>query len=135
MLTENECAETRAFTQWKNNVRGVWKNVKIRSVKCNGGDMIKVGDKMEIEAQVELAGLTPEDVLVQSVHGPLNADGMIDKPSISALQQVGTTGDRATVFKGDIVAVNSGRHGHTLRVIPTNPSLQDPFKMGLILWA
>ncbi|HOC92300.1 MAG TPA: alpha-glucan family phosphorylase [bacterium] len=135
MLTENDCAETRAFTQWKIKVRSVWKNLKIRSVKCNGGDMVKVGDKMEIEAQVELAGLTPEDVLVQSVHGPLNADGLIDKPSIVTLQPAGTTGDGATVFKGDITAVNSGRHGHTLRVIPTNKSLQDPFKMGLILWA
>lgn len=133
-LTANDCAEAKVFTSWKTNVRNVWNKIKINKTECNCGEFVKVGDKIEVTAYINLAGLTPGDVIVQSVHGPLDAEGNIESPGLCALDPVGSAPDGSTIFKGVITCVTSGRHGHTVRVMPSNPSLHDPFKMGLIIW-
>ncbi len=134
-LTANECSETKVFTEWKNRLRGIWNKIRINNIECVCGDsQMKVGDVLDVHASINLAGLTPEDVLVQSVHGPLNADGEIENPVLSNLEAAGQADNGDYLFKGAIICASSGRHGHTLRVLPSNPSLQDPFKMGLIIW-
>ncbi len=37
-------------------------------------------------------------------------------------------------FSGSIQAHTSGRHGYTVRVLPRNDDLDNPKKMGLIVW-
>lgn len=134
-LTADECAEARSFTKWKNNLRSVWNNIRINRIDCGcTGDDIKVGDKICVKAEINLAGLTPGDVIVQSLHGPMNADGIIESPEITPLEADGTGTNGGTIFTGCITCVTSGRHGHTIRIMPINENLQDPFKMGLIIW-
>jgi len=133
-LTANECNATREFTKWKTNLRAVWSKVKINAIECKCSEEFKVGDKINIVAYIDLAGLTPNDVLVQSVHGPLNAEGLIESPILSRLDADGTSKSGEFIFKGTITCVTSGRHGHTVRIMPINENLQDPFKMGLIIW-
>jgi glycogen phosphorylase len=133
-LTANECSEAKKFTSWKMNIRGMWNKIKFNQIECSCGDFVMVGDKIEITAVINLAGLTPGDVLVQSVSGPLDAEGNIEAAALCKLDPAGSAADGSTIFKGAITCVTSGRHGHTVRVMPSNPSLHDPFKMGLIVW-
>jgi starch phosphorylase len=37
-------------------------------------------------------------------------------------------------FTCSIPLTTSGRQGYTVRVLPRHPDLDDPFKLGLILW-
>ncbi|MFA6448859.1 MAG: alpha-glucan family phosphorylase [bacterium] len=133
-LTDNDCYETREFTKWKNNLRASWSQVKFTKIDCICSDDFKVGDEIAVTAHVNLAGLTQADVLVQSVHGPLNSDGVIESPVLTALSPDGKTKSGDYIFKGSISCVTSGRYGHTVRIMPINQNLQDPFKMGLIIW-
>ncbi|HOX28007.1 MAG TPA: alpha-glucan family phosphorylase, partial [bacterium] len=134
-LTSDNCNETRVFTQWKTKVRSVWNQIKITNISCPcKDDGLKVGDEIEVIATINLASLTPTDVIVESFHGPLSSEDTIVNASLCRLEHTDTNPDGTYTFKGKFACTTSGRHGHTVRILPTNPSLQDPFKMGLIVW-
>ncbi len=133
-MSLEDCEEAKIFTDWKQYVRRVWKDVRITNIDCSSCDNAKVGEEIVIQAAINMAGLTPEDVVVQIVHGPLDSGGGIIEPEAVEMAPVVTNSDGDMLFKGSFVLTSSGRRGQTVRVMPRNPMLDDPFKMGLIKW-
>jgi starch phosphorylase len=115
-------------------MRGKWSNIKIIGVHASGNGHYKVGDKMQVEALMELDQIDPKDVSVQLYAGPINAAGEIERPEVLMMSHARKIAEGRHMFTGTIECRTSGRQGYALRVLPGCTDLATPFEPGLIIW-
>ena len=134
-LSANNFARARQVAVWKQQLRDSWQGLKILEVSVDNHKTLKVGESVTVRAHVDLSNLKPEDVSVELFYGALNAQGEIENPKIALMKP--TAKPKGTVY--EFVGVNnlvmSGRLGHTVRVLPRHADLENPHKLGLVLWA
>ena len=121
-----------AFTEWKARVGQVWSQIAVRDVRLEGTteDQVATGAEVTLSAEVDLAGLADEDVLVEAVLGEVaDGDEIID-PQLIPLRR-GDDGRFAARFA---LAV-PGRVGCTVRVTPQHPVLSSRAELGLVTTA
>jgi len=96
--------------------------------------MLRLMPKCRVNARIDLREITPDDVSVELYSGPLDARGEIVSPAVIAMSVFGDPSGTIHQFRGSIRAHTSGRHGFTVRVLPRNGDLDNPRRMGLVLW-
>jgi len=136
-LTADQAARARALAAWKRRVQAGWSQVLIDSGGCTSIPDLAMGDEVLVKATVKLASLTPDDVSVQIYLGRVNADGdIVEARSVPMDVILGESTAGKYVFQARVKAdEQSGRHGYTVRVIPSQPDLTSPFLPGMIVWA
>jgi starch phosphorylase len=112
-----------------------WKQVQIQDVSVSQ-KQIKVGSQVEVTARINLGALKPDDVCVQLYYGELNSHGEFG-PDGQAINMApsGNGNNGQYTFKGTATYNTSGERGVSVRVLPNNPHLSNPFLPGLITWA
>jgi starch phosphorylase len=96
---------------------------------------VDVGTERDVTATVALGSLSPGDVRVELLHGPVaRGDELVD-PVVVPLAEAGAGDDGTTRFRGSIACQRSGRYGFTLRVVPAGPDVVSPLELGLVAWA
>jgi starch phosphorylase len=124
-----------AYAAWHNKVGSSWKQVQIRNVTV-AGKQVKVGTDVEVEAEVSLGPLTPDDVRVQLYYGSLNTRGEIGMVGdVLDMQPSGKNGKGEYTFTARVTYNTSGERGLSVRVVPYHEYLRTPFIRGLITWA
>ena len=114
-----------------------WNDVTIQSIASTAdGGQKTVGEDMEFEARVHLGALlVPEDVTVEAYYGPLNHMGeFIDRTTLALNPNQDLSGG-VWLFKNAVTCRNTGKFGYTIRVMPSQKRLANPFALGLICWA
>jgi len=126
----------RNLAAWKASLREQWKQIRIERVWAEAGDgqELKVGDQLQVQAQVSLGTLKPTDVAVELYYGPLNAEGLIVQGQSMSMLIAQSKGSGSYSFAGAITCRTSGRHGYALRILPSHEDQGNPFEMGLVLW-
>ncbi len=132
-LASDSKAAVKGLTAWKERVRQNWGGVSIQQIRTHSQECGPDGLEVNVEADVQLGNLTPDDVEAQLYYGLVAPDGTIEPAGIVPLDCEPST--NGTVFKGKATIPESGRYGYTVRVIPSHPHLDHPLKMGLVLWA
>ena len=79
-----------------------------------------------VTCQVELAGLSIDDVRLEAWCGRLGADGALMQPTL-AVMEASPAGWTAVVQ-----ATGSGEYGVAVRAVPANPALASPYECGLV---
>jgi starch phosphorylase len=76
-------------------------------------------------------------VAVQLFEGMLNEQGEIDEGFSYDMRHVGASerGPGWHLFEADFVNSTTGRHGYTVRVVPSHPDVQNTMRMGMVAWA
>ena len=137
-LMEGDAPAARAKTlaAWKARVAAHWSGLGIETVTADqpDGQDLKVGDQLQVQAEVDLGTLKPTDVVVQLFYGRLDAEGQIDQSQAVPMLIAQSKGEGVYVFAGAISCQTSGRYGYTLRILPHHEDLGNPFEMGLVLW-
>jgi starch phosphorylase len=135
-LTADGLARARALARWKSKVREHWPEVRVEAVTTGALGELKVGDRINAQAQIRLGALTPDDVSVELYSGLVDAKGEIVEPQTTPMSYAGP-GDRDChrFEAGSVACCRSGLHGFTLRVLPRHPDLTTAFMPGLIVWA
>jgi starch phosphorylase len=128
--TKSDAAGARALAAWKQTVRRAWPNVRIAGLDTDTTPG-RAGDTRNVRCTVELGGLTPADVSVQVLHGPIDLQGELLKTPHCYELTPGADG----VWSGDYVVGQSGAYGLTARILPTHAMLANPFELGLVGWA
>ncbi len=82
-----------------------------------------------MQATVDPGELRLDELLVEVVHGPLDASGALDG---ARMNRVTMTGDGDGVFVADFTPTGAGPWGATVRVLPTHPVLSSVFEPGLV---
>lgn len=126
----------KALAAWKVGVRKQWAQIRIDRLwtETPENQEIKVGDQLQVQAEVNLAALKPTDVAVQLYYGPLSAEGQIVGGQTIPMLIAQSRGNGTYVFAGAIACHSSGRQGYALRILPSHEDLGNPFEMGLVLW-
>ena len=135
-LADDKLERAKALASWKAGLRQKWGQIRIDRVSTEGPDSqtIKVGDQLQVKAQIQLGALNPTDVAVELYHGSLDSDGMIVDGQAVPMLIAQSKGKGIFVFAGAISCHTSGRQGFALRVVPEHEDLDNPLNMGLILW-
>ncbi len=134
-LAEAEMARAKALARWKAFLHTHWTEIRVDSVEANIPTQIKVGTELQVQAQVYLGALKPEDVTVQLYYGPLDSRGEIPQGEAVAMSWKESIGEGKHLFVGSIPARASGRYGYAVRILPHHEDLPHPYEPGLILWA
>jgi starch phosphorylase len=134
-LTADNFKRAKKIAVWKENLRRQWQTIKIGGVIVDDHMTLKVGESLTVRARIDLGQLKPEDVSVELYYGSLNARGEIENPKVALMKP--SDKPKGTVY--EFIGVNkletSGRLGHTVRILPRHEDLDNPYKLGLILWA
>ncbi len=133
--TADKLQRAKKLASWKSHVRNNWHSVRIAEVSVEKQEHLKVGDAISVRALIELGDLKPSDVSVELCYGSLNAQGEIESPRIALMKSAEKKGGSRIQYTGTITMETSGRLGHTIRILPHNEDLDNPYKQGLIVWA
>jgi len=133
----DDLKHAKALASWKEHVRKEWGNVRIERTWTEqaGSQDLRVGDQLQVQAEVYLGGLKPTDVAVELYYGPVDGEGIIVNGRTLPTLIAQSRGKGRFVFAGAITCQTSGRHGYALRIVPAHEDLGTPFEMGLVLWA
>ncbi len=131
-------ARAKALSEWKHRVTAAWPDVKVLDVEADDGTgMVDLGGRREVAVSVELGSLTPDDVAVELLHGPVvGGEELADAQVVQLELDRRTRGGEGPVrYEGSFTCDRSGRHGYTVRIVPAHPDLVQPVEMGCIAWA
>jgi starch phosphorylase len=122
------------FAEWRKRLETSWRGIRVTSVEIPKKS-VKVGNQMEVHADVVLGNLKPEDVRVQLYFGPLNTDGSISDEGNAIDMAVQEEADGHYKYVAQVSYNTSGDRGISVRVVPKHEYLPSPFQPGLIAWA
>jgi starch phosphorylase len=133
-MTKNNFEKARNLSAWRDEVFNYWQEVSILDVTADKDEYLRVGDKFEVTARVHLGQLEPKNIRVDAYNGLLNHEGKIVNGYGTPLTWSHHIGQGNHVFKGYVFCRESGKHGFTIRVLPTHEDLPKPLGFFEILW-
>jgi starch phosphorylase len=134
-LAADGYARARALAAWKSHVIKQWSDVSIEQAGDEDGTPAALGEPQRILAQVRLGALTPNDVAVQLVHGPVDDTQELVSETIEPMEPSGRAPDGTWCYWGSFACDQPGRYGYALRVIPSHPDLLTFAEVGRTTWA
>jgi len=132
-LSAEDYAQTRALVEWKHRVRQAWPAIEVVNAAIQRKTS-RVGEEVEVVADVELGSLHPEDVKVQIFAGSIDSTGDIVAGQILPMEHEKNLGGWLHQYRGWIPCRESGRFGYLVRVLPHHPHLATPFGLELMRW-
>lgn len=134
-LARDGFAGARQLAEWRMDIMTNWGGVAIRNVQAREAGRIHVGEGIDVSCEINLNGLTADDLLVEAYAGHIDHQGGFVARKTKKMESMGTVEDGWTKFVGRIKPGAPGRFGYTVRVLPNHPNLLDPHSLGLIHWA
>ena len=133
MLAENNYEPARTLAQWKKHVAEVWHQVSVRRID-EGSEQILSGDSLPIRVAAKLAGLKPQDVIVECVVGTERKSNEFIPQEHLLLESHGENDRGETLFKLDLQPSLPGQLYYKLRMYPSHQLLANRFETGLMIW-
>ena len=133
-------AGARELTAWKQRVIAAWPGVKVVDVRPaqpedTAAGPVDLGEQREVTAEVDLGSLTTDDVAVELLHGPVAPGNELTSTDVVRLQLAGDGSGSTVRYEGRFTCDQAGRHGYTVRVVPSHRDLVDPVETGCVTWA
>lgn len=129
-LGDADASGARVLAAWKQHVRACWPDVRTNWLDTNT-DEGHEGELRNARVHVELGNLTPDDVSVQLLHGPIDSEGTL----LPDARQVALTRDNDGIWSNSYTVGRSGAYGLTVRVLPRHPLLVNSVELGCVAWA
>jgi glycogen phosphorylase len=123
-------ARARDLAAWKQRVRDAWHMVHVEWVEADTA-VAELGAARAVEAAVALGDLSPDDVDVQLLHGPVGQGDELTGRSVASMTPAGDVDDHHIRYQGSFVADHAGRYGFAVRVVPHHADLVDSSELGL----
>ncbi len=144
-LIGNNYAKAIESSRRKEELRRHWNQIrcsaKVMSEMPSGTDMYStpVKDQINVQAEVILGELKPEEVIVE-IYAEELTQGNGHLPGVNRFPmklegEEDNNGETVHYYKGAFSMGESGEHGFTVRVIPNYPDLFHPQELGLVRWA
>jgi starch phosphorylase len=132
-------ARAKDLAAWKRRVLEAWAKVAVISVETDSTSLLTdLGSTRHATAEVFVGDLSPDEVAVELVHGTVSAGDELIDWQVVRMELTGTgEGDKegTTTWEGSFRCDIAGRHGFTVRVVPSHPDLPVPVEMGCVTWA
>jgi starch phosphorylase len=122
-ISRDKFAPAREQMRFVSRVRGVWEQVRFVEVGPVLANPALSGRAIPLHAVVDLAGLSPCEVRVEAVIGPVNPEGHLRDTTVLTMPPTGER-DGYHVFSRQFVPDQTGRLGYAVRISPNH--CQDP---------
>ncbi|ORA36392.1 glycosyltransferase family 1 protein [Mycobacterium aquaticum] len=124
------------LADYRRRAQLAWSKIEITDVDSYGlPDTPLLGSQLTLTATVQLAGLAPDEVVVQAVLGRVDATDSITEPTTVAMTHTGTADGGNEVFSTTTPLPVAGPVGYTVRVLPHHPLLAGDNELGLVTLA
>ena len=133
-LAADGFARARDLAAYKARVAAAWGGVHVDGLDTDDG-VADLGTTRAVHATVSLGELSPEDVDVQLLHGPVGPNGELGPEVTVAPLAVEDASARPARYSGELPLETPGRYGITVRVVPRHPDLVTPLELGKATWA
>ncbi|MFH1077016.1 MAG: alpha-glucan family phosphorylase [Pseudomonadota bacterium] len=134
-LTKDNMAGAHNLASWRQKLMTNWDSIKITNIQASDTVDLPINSELTVEADVRLAGLTPEDVDVAVYYGPLNLRYEFIERDIQPMEPIQESSKGNYRYRGKILCNKTGRFGLTIRIMPSNEKLETPYTTGLVIWA
>lgn len=94
-----------------------------------------MGKDVEIQGELAPHALTPDDVPVQVLTGPVDAHGELHDLKVIAMECASRQGAGQYLFRAASHPKKSGLCGYAIRVLPKHSDAVGPFWPPLVTWA
>ena len=132
-LPYGQARELSAFVQ---RVREAWPEVAITDVDSTGlPDTPELGSQLTLTAAWAVAGLRPDEVVVQAVLGRVDSTDALQNPIYLDMTHVGPGEGGTEIFSVTTPLPVSGSVGYTVRVMPHHELLAGDAELGLVNFA
>jgi starch phosphorylase len=131
----NDGTVATAVAQFKRRVRDAWPNVSLRVV-TDDARRITFGESFNVDVDVDLAGLTPDDVVVEVVLERVDGTDEAGELRSYRLQPTGdvdASGHRR--YRLALAPDVCGHLGYRVRIFPYHSDLAHAHETGLMRWA
>src|SRR3546814_12892348 len=117
-MSEAAFGRARELASWKERVRAGFEGVHIDHIDLDVS-VADIGVDRGAEAVVALGSLTPDDVEVQLLHGPVGQGEELADPAIVPMALAGDPEDVPVRYPGPFPAERQGRSGATAPIVST----------------
>ncbi|HEV7419447.1 MAG TPA: alpha-glucan family phosphorylase [Mycobacterium sp.] len=126
----------RQLAAYRQRAQDAWPKIQITDVDSYGlPDTPLLGSKLTLTATVQLAGLRPDEVVVQAVVGRVDASDALVHPETVPMAHTGTADGGNEVFSTTTPLPVAGPVGYTVRVLPHHRLLAADTELGLVTLA
>ncbi|MGC9364966.1 MAG: alpha-glucan family phosphorylase [Fidelibacterota bacterium] len=133
-MRSNAFQISKELAAWKKNMRQKWESIRFLNVETSPITELSVKNSLEVETEIFLDGIHPNDIDIQIYYGKVDEKGEIEDGMFQSMVLDHETGLNKYRYKGQIDNWVCGLNGFTIRVIPKHPDLGSPFEDGLIHW-
>jgi len=134
-LTANNYTPAKELAQWREKLSQNWFNIKIKDIDISAGNDLVVNQTVAVSVKLDLTNLTNNDVQVELYQGSIDANGDIVNAAPVVMDYQGKDTQGLSIYIANITYTTSGLQGLSLRVLPKNPYLANPYEPRLIAWA
>ncbi len=134
-LAADGAHKAKELAAWRQKVRQNWQAVRIVAVESNAEGDVPGNAGIDITARLQLAPLTPDDVLVRVYHGNISRQHNITEYKTTPMTHQERDEEGNHVYTASIPSGQSGMYGYTVRVTPQHKELEHNPLPGLTLWA
>ncbi|HLX27892.1 MAG TPA: alpha-glucan family phosphorylase [Casimicrobiaceae bacterium] len=128
-------AVAKTVAQFKRRVRDAWPRVSLR-VRSGGAQKITFGDRFSVEVDVDLAGLDPDDVVVELVLERIDErSGRGERRSYPLRPKDGVDESGHHRYGIELAPELCGHLRYRVRAYPCHRDLAHPHETGLMRWA
>lgn len=125
--------QARELAAYRQRVTEAWPHVAITDVDSTGlPDTPLLGSELTLTATVALAGLRPDEVLVQAVLGRVDSADVLHDPGYVEMTHTGPGDGGTEVFSATTPLPQAGSMGYTVRALPRHNLLSGPAEWGLV---
>jgi starch phosphorylase len=126
----------RQLAGYCERAKGAWPKIQITDVDSYGlPDTPLLGSELTLTATVHLAGLQPDEVVVEAVVGRVDASDALVDPQTIRMSHTGTSDGGNDLFSTTTPLPAAGPVGYTVRVLPHHPLLAADNELGLVTLA
>ena len=125
----------KALAAWKTHLRQHWDQIRIVRVEDDSPAEFKIGDSLNVRAEIVLGELEPSDVRVECYHGQVDQYGQIVEGRAVPMAPTALNGDKGYLFSGKVPFERTGQYGYAIRILPHHPGFSTVFEMHLVRWA
>jgi starch phosphorylase len=126
----------RQLASYRQRAHDAWPKIQITDVDSYGlPDTPLLGSQLTLTATVQLAGLQPDEVVVEAVVGRVDASDALVNPVTVPMAHTGTAEGGNDVFSTTTPLPIAGPVGYTVRVLPHHPLLAADNELGLVTLA
>lgn len=123
----------RELAEYRRRAELAWPRVRVTDVDSYGlPDVPLLGSELTLTAQVALAGLRPDEVVVQAVLGRVDGGDILMDPATVPMSHTGTADSGNEIFTATTPLPFAGSVGYTVRVLPHHRLLAGDNELGLV---